>query len=122
MAAPYSFASTVLTENEALMNGFLPSLDIGHYSNPYYHLQASYKLLWFTLPDANEDPLFYVGVYGAIGLATATVSIVSMAIQYTGALSASRLIFRRLLEGVVRATMRWHDITPQGEWLDGRRG
>ncbi|KAH0826125.1 hypothetical protein J3R83DRAFT_5915 [Lanmaoa asiatica] len=108
-AAPYSFTSTALTENEALMNGFLPSHDIGHYSNPYYHIQASQKILWFTLPDANEEPLFYVGVYGAIGLAMAIVSIMSTTVQYSGALRGSRLIFRRLLEGVVRATMRWHD-------------
>ncbi|KAH0834256.1 hypothetical protein J3R83DRAFT_11612 [Lanmaoa asiatica] len=108
-AAPYSFTSTALTENEALMNGFLPSHDIGHYSNPYYHIQASQKILWFTLPDANEEPLFYVSVYGAIGLAMAIVSIMSTTVQYSGALRGSRLIFRRLLEGVVRATMRWHD-------------
>lgn len=97
------------------MNGFVPSYDRGHYSNSYYHIQASQKLLWFTLPDANEDPLFYVGVYGMIGFATALISILSMVVQYTGALRASRLIFRRLLVGVVRATMRWHDVTPQGE-------
>lgn len=97
------------------MNGFLPSHQTAHYSNPYYHVQASHKLLWFTLPDANENPLFYVGVYGAIGLTTMIVSIVSSAVQITGALRASRLIFKQLLEGVVRATMRWHDVTPQGE-------
>ena len=97
------------------MNGFLPSHDTTHYSAPYYHVQAPQKLLWFTLPDANEDPLFYVGIYGAIGLATAAVGITSTAVQYTGALRASRLIFKQLLEGVVRATMRWHDVTPQGE-------
>ena len=98
------------------MNGFLPSHDIAHYSNPYFHVQTN-KLLWFDIPDANENPLFYVGVYGAIGLTTAIVSILSTAVQYTGALRASRLIFRQLLEGVVKATMRWHDITPQGEVL-----
>ena len=112
---PYAFASTVLTENEALMSGFLPYHDAAHYFNPYYYVQASHKLLWFTLPDANEEPLFYVGVYGAIGFATAIVGIVSSAVQITGALRASRLIFKQLLEGVVRATMRWHDVTPQGE-------
>ncbi|KAG9310797.1 hypothetical protein JVU11DRAFT_8649 [Chiua virens] len=117
-AAPYSFVSTALTENEALMNGFLPSHDIGHYSHPHYYIQGSYKLLSFTLPDANENPLFYVGVYGAIGLATAIVSILSTTVQYTGALRASRSIFRQLLEGVVRATMRWHDVTPQGRMLN----
>ncbi|KAF8554053.1 hypothetical protein OG21DRAFT_1497299 [Imleria badia] len=117
-AVPFSFASTALTENEAFMSGFLPSHDTAHYSSPYYHVQASQKVLWFTLPDANEDPLFYVGVYGAIGLVTAAIGIASTAVQYTGALRASRLIFKQLLEGVVRATMRWHDVTPQGRMLN----
>lgn len=97
------------------MNGFLPSHDIRHYSNPVYHVQAVHKFLWFTFPDANEEPLFYVGVYGAIGLATALITILSTMVQYTGALRASRLVFKQLLEGVVRATMRWHDVTPQGK-------
>ncbi|KAF8836435.1 P-loop containing nucleoside triphosphate hydrolase protein [Paxillus ammoniavirescens] len=114
---PYSFASSVLTENEALMSGFLPSHDTQHYSNPYYYVQSQASG-WFNLPDANEHPLFYVSIYGAIGLATALVSILSTTVQYTGALKASRSIFRRLLEGVVRATMRWHDVTPQGRMLN----
>ncbi|KAF9219839.1 P-loop containing nucleoside triphosphate hydrolase protein [Gyrodon lividus] len=113
----YSFASAVVTENEALMSGFLPTHNTQHYLNPYYHVQSQ-PSGWFNLPDANEHPLFYVGIYGAIGLATALVSILSTSVQYTGALKASRSIFRRLLEGVVRATMRWHDVTPQGRMLN----
>ena len=98
-----------------LMNGFLPSHDMAHYPTPYYHVQESPKLLWFTLPDADEDPLFYVGIYGAIGLATAAIGIASTAVQHTGGLRVLRLIFKQLWEGVVRATMRWYDVTPQGE-------
>lgn len=79
-----------------------------------------------SLPSAQERPLFYVGVYAGIGLATAIVSITSVIAQYTGALRASRVLFRQLLVTVVRATMRWHDTTPQGTftpryWLNGRR-
>lgn len=112
--APYTFTSSALMENEALMSGFIPSHDISYYSNPFYHVQATQKFLWFDLPDANEEPLFYVGIYGAIGLTSAIIGILSTAVQYTGALRASRLVFKQLLVGVVRATMRWHDVTPQG--------
>lgn len=66
------------------------------------------------LPSAKEHPLFYIGVYAGIGFMTALVSILSVVTQYTGALRASRVLFRKLLETVVRATMRWHDTTPQG--------
>ncbi|KAJ7331555.1 hypothetical protein DFH08DRAFT_814863 [Mycena albidolilacea] len=67
-------------------------------------------------PRAKERPLFYVGIYAAIALTTAFVGICSSAAQMTGALRASRKLFRALLVTVVRATFRFHDTTPQGEF------
>ncbi|KIK63814.1 hypothetical protein GYMLUDRAFT_40900 [Collybiopsis luxurians FD-317 M1] len=69
-------------------------------------------------PSARENPLFYVGVYAAIGLLNAFVSVIASAVQYTGALRASRILFKQLLETVVRATFRFHDTTPQGRMLN----
>ncbi|KJA19718.1 hypothetical protein HYPSUDRAFT_1094370 [Hypholoma sublateritium FD-334 SS-4] len=68
-------------------------------------------------PNAAQHPLFYIGVYAAISLSFATTVNVSGAIVYTGALRASRILFRELLETVVRATFRIHDTTPQGEYI-----
>lgn len=99
------------------MSGYMPSHDHQHYWNGYFHVQSP-VFLSFTLPDVHDHPLFYVGVYALIGFASATVSILATATQYTGALKASRSIFRQLLTGVVRATMRWHDITPTGRMLN----
>ncbi|KAL4065666.1 hypothetical protein V8B97DRAFT_2010327 [Scleroderma yunnanense] len=115
-AMPSMFMSSALKENEALMNGYMPYHDTLHISSyPYLYTRS---LWWFDLPNANEHPLFYVGVYGAIGLTGAIVGIFASAVQYTGALRASRLLFQRLLNAVVLATMRWHDITPQGRMLN----
>ncbi|KAJ7186191.1 hypothetical protein C8R46DRAFT_1343242 [Mycena filopes] len=98
--------------------------------NPEYPIDGSFNYAqvesrfgtagWFDIqwPDAKEHPLFYVGVYAAIGLATAFVSFCSVAAQYTGALRASRLLFRQLLVSVVRATFRFHDTTPLGRMLN----
>ncbi|KAF9230741.1 ABC transporter type 1, transmembrane domain-containing protein [Melanogaster broomeanus] len=97
--------------------GVIEKVWVMHQSSAYYHVQSR-SWGWFNLPDANEHPLFYVSIYGAIGMATALVSVASTTVQYTGALKASRTVFRRLLEGVVRATMRWHDVTPQGRMLN----
>ncbi|KAF8150500.1 multidrug resistance-associated ABC transporter [Mycena galopus ATCC 62051] len=69
-------------------------------------------------PSAVEHPLFYVGIYAAIGLTTAFVSICSSVAQITGALRASRKLFQALLVTVVRATFRFHDTTPQGRMLN----
>lgn len=51
-----------------------------------------------------------------IAALTAIASVVAVVTQYTGALRASRIMFKQLLVGVVRATMRWHDVTPQGAY------
>ncbi|KAF5326729.1 hypothetical protein D9619_003945 [Psilocybe cf. subviscida] len=69
-------------------------------------------------PDASVHPLFYVGIYAGIGLATALAINIAGITQYTGALRASRLLFGQLLRSVVRATFRFHDTTPQGRILN----
>jgi hypothetical protein len=45
-------------------------------------------------PKATEHPLFYVAVYAAIGLGSALANILSVSAQYTGALRASRILFK----------------------------
>lgn len=67
-----------------------------------------------SLPSAEEHPLFFIGVYSALGLGSAFLGVLAAIVQYTGALRASRVLFKQLLVSVVRATMRWHDTTPQG--------
>ncbi|EIW82712.1 multidrug resistance-associated ABC transporter [Coniophora puteana RWD-64-598 SS2] len=114
--APYTHASIALVDNEAAYSEY--PFQSHHYAqNTFYHVQSSSFNTW-ALPDVREHPLFYVGVYGCIGLASALVNISSTLIQFTGALRASRLMFRQLLERVTRATMRWHDVTPTGRMLN----
>lgn len=69
------------------------------------------------LPPVQEHPMFYVAVYAGIGLISLIISVTATATQYLGALRASRILFKQLLTQVVRATMRWHDVTPTGTLL-----
>ncbi|KAF7979956.1 hypothetical protein HWV62_40400 [Athelia sp. TMB] len=69
-------------------------------------------------PPAQERPMLYVGIYAIISFATGFVATLAIITQYLGALRASRILFKRLLTTVVRATMRWHDTTPQGRMLN----
>ncbi|KAJ8487830.1 hypothetical protein ONZ51_g3940 [Trametes cubensis] len=71
-----------------------------------------------TLPPVREHPFLYIGIYAAIALCSGLVNIIAIITQYTGALRASRILFERLLRTVVRATMRWYDVTPQGRLLN----
>ncbi|KAJ7664588.1 multidrug resistance-associated ABC transporter [Mycena polygramma] len=99
--------------------------------NPEYPMDGSFNfaqvespftvkpgLFGINWPSAVEHPLFYVGVYATIGLTSAFVGLCSAAAQYTGALRASRVLFKQLLVSVVRATFRFHDTTPLGRMLN----
>jgi len=85
---------------------------------PYIHaLLVNPKLLdteSFTFPSVYHRPLFYVLIYAAIGLAGVVITTINTVVQYHGAIRASKSLFTRLLNTLVRATMRWHDITPTG--------
>ena len=65
------------------------------------------------LPPADKHPMFYVGVFAAIGIGSRLVFLLTLVVQYVADLRASKM-FRQLLDAVVHATMRWFDTTPQG--------
>jgi ABC-type multidrug transport system fused ATPase/permease subunit len=113
-SVPPAFMSFSTPEHDLALDS---PFNAQHLMNNAPHYSAN--LVRFpTLPDANERPLFYVGVYAAIGLGTASITVLSAVTQYTGALRASRRLFKQLLVAVVRATFRWHDVTPQGRMLN----
>lgn len=78
----------------------------------------STQVKFLTLPSAQAQPYFYLGIYAAIALSSGLVSICAAAVQYTGALRASKSLFESLLKNVVHATMRWYDVTPQGRIIN----
>ena len=93
------------------MNGLLGS----HLTHAINHgLQSFDTSPIIDLPSAKEHPLFYIGIYSALGLGSAFLGVLTVIVQITGALRASKVLFKQLLVSVVRATMRWHDTTPQG--------
>ncbi|KIP06892.1 hypothetical protein PHLGIDRAFT_128004 [Phlebiopsis gigantea 11061_1 CR5-6] len=110
-----------------MMNSFFTpehemTLDLGyaHAHTPHLHHYGTQSVRFPTVswPSAQDHPFFYIGIYAAISLGAALVNITGVITQYTGALRASRTLFERLLTAVVRATMRWHDTTPQGRMLN----
>jgi hypothetical protein len=113
-AFPYTSFAT--SEHEIALDGHLAT---HAYVNKFINMHSPAMTMGIQWPSAQKHPLFYIGIYAAIGLSTAFVSVASYVAQFTGALRASRLLFRRLLIGVVKATMRWHDVTPQGWCLYG---
>ncbi|KAJ3486309.1 hypothetical protein NLI96_g4318 [Meripilus lineatus] len=125
----HTFKSFLTPEHEIPLDPTFGSLHVLH---PHYHSNPSFSpfssfsssstfsttTTQFTRPRAQDHPLFYIGIYAAISLGAGLVNISGAVTQYTGALRASRVLFERLLASVVRATMRWHDVTPQGRMLN----
>ncbi|KAF8208888.1 hypothetical protein K438DRAFT_1813082 [Mycena galopus ATCC 62051] len=72
----------------------------------------------FEFPSAQDHPMFYVGIYALIGVLSAFVNIIVDAVQFWGALKASRRLFRDLLNKLVYSTFRWFDATPKGRILN----
>ena len=115
MITVQTFSSFSALELEAPWHGPLASHHVSHVAHGIDMPALSQAII--DLPSAQERPLFYISIYAMIGLATAFVTVLSVMLQYTGALFASRVLFKQLLERVVYATMRWHDTTPQGRFV-----
>ena len=109
-------AHAFTTSSHAIEQQFITAEGLlgSHYLAQTIHGFQSVNAPIISLPSAKEHPLFYVGVYSALGLGSAFLGVLTAIVQYTGALRASKVLFKRLLISVVRATMRWHDTTPQG--------
>jgi hypothetical protein len=95
MSSMYNFRSFATYEHEIQVDGYLSSHQ--HSNSLQILFTTTNKLFGFDLPNAVEHPLFYVGVYATIGLGTALVGVVSVMAQYTGALRASRILFKWVL-------------------------
>ncbi|KAJ7846310.1 multidrug resistance-associated ABC transporter [Mycena leptocephala] len=103
----HSYQSFASLNPEYPMDG---SFNFAQVESRFEVTSGLFNIKW---PNAVEHPLFYVGVYAAIGLTTAF---------YTGALRASAPALQvgilQLLVSVVRATFRFHDTTPLGRMLN----
>ncbi len=109
-AYAFTTSSHAIEQQVVTADGLLGSHHLAH----TIHGLQSVDARIFNLPTAKEHPLFYLGVYSALGLGSAFLGVLTAVVQYTGALRASKVLFKQLLVTVVHATMRWHDTTPQG--------
>ncbi|KAI0782312.1 multidrug resistance-associated ABC transporter [Abortiporus biennis] len=110
----YAFRSFATPEHEIPLDATFNGM---HSIHSAYHQRTAMRLD-INWPRAQDHPFFYIGIYAAITLGAGLVNITGAITQYTGALRASRVLFKKLLETVVRAPMRWHDVTPQGRMLN----
>lgn len=89
----YKFGSFATPEHELSLDGVSSHF---HYPVSQDIPRSSSRIFDFDWPNAVEHPFFYVGIYSAIGLASVFVSLSSVVAQYTGALRASRTLFKSI--------------------------
>lgn len=89
---PYMLSFFRSTEHDLRVDG--GSINSGHQWHGVFSLTGLSGRFGIEWPDALQHPLFYVGIYAAIGLMQALMNVVSVAAQYTGALRASRILFK----------------------------
>ena len=72
----------------------------------------------FKLPPADKHPIFYVGIFAAIGICGRLISILAFIVECAAALKASSKMFEQLLDSTVHATVQWFDTTHQSHLVD----
>ncbi|KAH9036170.1 ATP-binding cassette transporter [Lactarius pseudohatsudake] len=65
-----------------------------------------------------RDPMFYIGVYAAISGVGLILTTIRWYILYTGSIHASTVLYKKLLETVLFANIRFHDTVSRGRLLN----
>ncbi|KAI5885446.1 uncharacterized protein SCHCODRAFT_01176824 [Schizophyllum commune H4-8] len=71
-----------------------------------------------TAERAQECAGYYIGVYAAVALAGLVVTTLRWSSLYGGSIHASRVLYKRLLESVLFANIRFHDTVSRGRVLN----
>ncbi|TFK48986.1 P-loop containing nucleoside triphosphate hydrolase protein [Heliocybe sulcata] len=67
---------------------------------------------------ATRSPVFYISVYAAITAAGLVLTTVRWFVLYHGSIHASTVLYKRLLEAVLFAQIRFHDTVSRGRLLN----
>lgn len=72
----------------------------------------------FDLPSADGHAGFYLTIYGLSGFAVIVFNSSRAVCFYVASIRASQNLFATLLANVIRAPLRWFDVTPQGRIMN----
>jgi len=71
-----------------------------------------------ALDGGQESPSFYVAVYASITAAGLTIGTFRWFVLYNGSIRASTVLYKRLLEAILFANIRFHDTVSRGRVLN----
>ncbi len=79
---------------------------------------AQISALQVSFPPAQGHASFYLTVYGLSGLAVIVFNSSRAVCFYVASIRASQNLFSKLLTNVIKAPLRWFDITPAGRIMN----
>ena len=71
-----------------------------------------------ALSDQRESPSFYIAVYAAISVAGVVFYTLRWFVLFDGSIRASTVLYQRLLETILFASIRFHDTVSRGRLLN----
>ena len=89
-------------------------------ANPPFHVSVYLAIagINYSRDGEHDSPVFYISVYAALTGLGLVIETVRWFIQYSGSIRASRVLYKRLLESVLFADMRFHDTISRGRLLN----
>lgn len=104
-----------LTIFSSLMGSSLTRLAASTYNNYMVMPISVERFSQQVLQDGTSvDVGYYLGIYFLIGMLALGLSTLRLAILFSGSLKASRRIHNQLLDRILRAKVRFFDVTPLG--------
>ncbi|KAG6333895.1 hypothetical protein ID866_5197 [Astraeus odoratus] len=65
-----------------------------------------------------KGPVYYISIYAAVTIFGLFLNVFRFYVLYTGSITASTVLYKRLLEGVLFANIRFHDTVSRGRLLN----
>ncbi|KAI6116284.1 ABC transporter type 1, transmembrane domain-containing protein [Pisolithus sp. B1] len=65
-----------------------------------------------------KGPVFYITIYAAVTLVGLFLNVFRFYVLYTGSINASTILYKRLLETILFANIRFHDTVSRGRLLN----
>ncbi|KAF7343129.1 ATP-dependent bile acid permease [Mycena venus] len=75
-------------------------------------------LSYWSRGDEAQSPLFYLSVYAAVAITGLILTTVRYFVLYHGGIHASTILYKRLLQAVLFAHIRFHDTISRGRLLN----
>lgn len=88
------------------------------FSKSFASLDNSTEVISAMEFESVHSPLYYIGVYAAIGLTYTALATYKDLISYLGGVQASRKIFDEMLDSILQAKIRFFDSTPIGRIMN----